>query len=81
MLSMEVIFMDNKLLTQLRILKLTDSKPNFSELSRQYGIDRRTIKKYYDGYSGKPAHHNKPSKLDKYKQLIKISDKKTKQVI
>lgn len=51
MLSMEVIFMDNKLLTQLRILKLTDSKPNFSELSRQYGIDRHTIKNYYNGYT------------------------------
>ena len=63
--------MDNKLLTQLRILKLTDSKPNFSELSRQYGIDRRTIKKYYDGYTGKPTHHDKPSKLDDYKELIR----------
>ncbi len=63
--------MDNKLLTQLRILKLTDSKPNFSELSRQYGVDRRTIKKYYDGYTGKPTHHDKPSKLDNYKELIR----------
>ena len=71
MLPMEVIFMDNKLLTQLRILKLTDSKPNFSELSRQYGVDRRTIKKYYDGYTGKPTHHDKPSKLDNYKELIR----------
>lgn len=71
MLPMEVIFMDNKLLTQLRILKLTDSKPNFSELSRQYGVDRRTIKKYYDGYTGKPTHHDKPSKLDDYKELIR----------
>jgi len=42
---MEVLTMDNKLLTQLRILKMTDSKPNFSELSRIYNIDRRTITK------------------------------------
>lgn len=70
-LSMEVLFMDKALLTQLRILKLSDLKPNFSELGRMYDIDRRTIKKYYDGYEGKPAHHNKPSKLDKYEPLIK----------
>ena len=24
-------------------------KPNFSELARQFGIDRRTAKKYYEG--------------------------------
>ena len=67
---MEVLTMDNKLLTQLRILKMTDSKPNFSELSRIYNIDRRTIKKYYDGYEGKSSSRNKPSKLDKYEILI-----------
>lgn len=41
-------------ITQLNILKLFNMKPNFSELSRIYGYDRRTIKKYYEGYSGKP---------------------------
>ena len=58
------------LITQLKILKLSKIKPNFSKLAREYEIDRRTIKKYYDGYEGKPAHHNKASKLDKHKQLI-----------
>ena len=62
--------MNTKLLTQLKILKLSDSKPNFSELARIYDVDRRTVKKYYDGYEGKPKHHNKPSRLDKYKDLI-----------
>lgn len=46
--------MDNMLLTQLKIFKLTNLKPNYSELARQYGVDRRTVKKYYDGYEGKP---------------------------
>ena len=69
-LFMEVNSMNDKLLTQLRILKMTDSKPNFSELSRLYDIDRRTIKKYYDGYAGKPVTRNKPSKLDNYYNLI-----------
>ena len=68
---MELLPMDIALITQLKILKLSDTKPNFSELSRIYGIDRRTIKKYYDGYEGKPEHHNKPSTLDKHKDLIK----------
>lgn len=45
-------------------------KPNFSDLARQYGFDRRTVKKYYEGYDGKPKTRNKTSKLDKYKDEI-----------
>ena len=63
--------MDKGLITQLHILRLSDIKPNFSELARQYDIDRRTVKKYYDGYEGKPKHHNKPSRLDEHYELIK----------
>lgn len=62
--------MDATLKTQLRILKLSDIKPNFSELARQYDVDRRTVTKYYNGYEGKPRHHDKPSKLDVYKDVI-----------
>lgn len=62
--------MNNKLLTQLKILKLMDTKPNFSELARIYSVDRRTIKKYYDGYEGKPKHHKKFCRLDLYQDLI-----------
>lgn len=46
-------------------------KPNFSELQRLYGFDRRTIKKYYEGYEGKPKNHNKSSKLDPHYNTIK----------
>ena len=63
--------MDSRLLTQLRILKLSGEKPNFSKLGREYGIDRRTVKRYYDGYAGKPATRNKPSKLDQYETVIR----------
>ena len=63
--------MDATLITQLKILKMSDSKPNFSELARMYDMDRRTVKKYYDGYSGKPAHHAKPSRLDIHEDLIR----------
>ena len=63
--------MDAALITQLNILKMNESKPNFSELARIYDVDRRTVKKYYDGYSGKPAKHNKTSKLDEHETLIR----------
>ena len=51
--------MKEALKTQLKILKLSNIKPNYSELARQYDLDRRTVKKYYDGYEGKPAHRDK----------------------
>ena len=63
--------MDEALLTQLKILKLSGSKPNFSELARMYGYNRKTIKRYYDGYEGKPKHRNKSSVLDEHYELIK----------
>lgn len=55
---------------QLNIINIMDLKPNYSELGRKYGIDRRTVKKYYEGYEGKPTNRNKPSKLDEYKEEI-----------
>ena len=61
---------EEKLKTQLRIIEIMDLKPNFSELARKYGFDRRTVKKYYEGYEGKPQTRDKPSKLDKYKDEI-----------
>lgn len=62
--------MDLKLITQLKICRLSGTKPNFADLGRRYDVDWRTVKKYYDGYEGKPKHHLKPSKLDKHLQLI-----------
>jgi transposase len=62
--------MNEALKIQLKILKLSKVKPNFSELARQYNLDRKTVKKYYDGYEGKPTHRNKRSKLDQYQKLI-----------
>lgn len=63
--------MKETIITQLRILKMSGIKPNFSELARQYDMDRRTVKKYYDGYEGKPKHRRKSSKLDKHYEIIK----------
>ena len=40
----EVINVNTALSIQLRILGLNGIKPNFSELARMYGLDRRTVK-------------------------------------
>lgn len=62
--------MEAALVTQLNILKLLGMKPNYSELARYYSKDRRTVKKYYEGYEGKPKTRNKASMLDQYYDLI-----------
>lgn len=54
----------------LRIMDTLGIKPNYSELSRKYGVDRRTIKKYHLGYTGKPKNKNKKSVLDKHSEEI-----------
>ena len=46
-------------------------KPNYTYLGRKYNLDPRTIKKYFNGYEGKPSHRNKPSKLEEYDEIIK----------
>lgn len=56
---------------QLEIMKTLSIKPNFSELERTYGINRHTIKKYYDGYEGSSHIRNKASKIDPYYEEIK----------
>ena len=52
-------------------MKTLNIKPNYSALSRKYGMDRRTVKKYHEGYEGKSKTRNKGSILDKYKDEIK----------
>ena len=60
-----------KLIAQLRILKEMNLKPNYSALAREYGCDRRTVKKYHNGYEGKSKSRNRASKLDNLKNEIK----------
>lgn len=47
-------------------MKTLNIKPNYSELSRIYKVDRRTIEKYNNGYSKSEIKRNRKSKLDKY---------------
>ena len=60
-----------KLKQELSIMKTLNIKPNYSELSKIYKLDRRTIKKYNNGYSKSEVKRNRKSKLDKYYDEIK----------
>lgn len=62
----------NKLKQELMIMKTNNIKPNYSELARLHKCDRRTVKKYDNGYEGKPVNRDKESRLDKYKEDIKL---------
>lgn len=67
--------MDKKKESDLRkefvVLKTYEVKPNFAFLGKKYKLDWRTIKKYYEGYEGKPSSRDKQSKLDKHYEIIK----------
>lgn len=52
-------------------MKTLNIKQNYSELSRKYKIDRRTIKKYNNGYANEKAQRVRKSKLDFLKDEIK----------
>ncbi len=58
---------------ELQCWKMMGSRPNFSELSRTFNIDRRVLKKYYEHPEllNAPRKSNKKSKLDKHFELIK----------
>lgn len=61
-----------KLLRELSILKIMKIKPNYSELARIHKMSRDTIRKYDNGYAGKPKIKPKTSVLDKYKDEIAV---------
>ena len=60
-----------KIKQELLIMKTLNIKPNYSELSRIYKIDRRTIKKYNNGYCRENIKIIRKSKLDNLKSEIK----------
>ena len=67
--------MKNNLKGELAVMDSLDIKPNYVALGRKYGMDWQTVKKYHNGYEGRPDKRNKGSKLDEYRNEIK--DKKT----
>lgn len=60
----------NMLKADLTVLDKLDIKPNFADLARKYKMDYRTVKKYYEGYEGKPKNRKAKSKLDPYASII-----------
>ncbi|MDD4406864.1 MAG: IS21 family transposase, partial [Bacilli bacterium] len=56
----------------LAIMKQVDIRPNYKALADKHGLDQRTVKKYDKGYEGKSKIRNKKSRLDKYKEEIKL---------
>jgi len=56
---------------QMTIMKELGIKPNFTQLSKEMGVDWRTAKKYYEGYDPKKVTRNKTSKLDVFQEDIR----------
>ena len=64
-------YMKNNFKGELAVMDSLDIKPNYVALGRKYGMDWRTVKKYHNGYEGRPDKRNKGSKLDEYRNEIK----------
>ena len=62
--------MNKNLRGELTIMDVLNIKPNYAALGRMYRMDPRTVKKYHNGYKGKPATREKGSMLDQYKPEI-----------
>ena len=61
----------NEIRKKILILETLEIKPNYSELSRKYKLDRRTIKKYKDGYFKNKEIKNRKSVLESLKEEIR----------
>lgn len=70
-INTEIEIKSVKDLGKLKILVEVNNldKPNFSELARTLGVDRRTAKKYYEG-NIKKNRKQKKSKIDGYHDII-----------
>lgn len=62
--------MQSNLQGELAIMDNLGIKPNYAALGRKYDMDWRTVKKYQEGYKGKPKNRNKSSKLDSFRNEI-----------
>lgn len=51
------------------IMETNDLRPNFTRIAKMLDVDRRTVKKYYDGYKKKEARKRK-SKIDSFRPII-----------
>lgn len=56
----------------VQIYILSDIKPNFTHLARQFKCDSRTVKRYYENNlpKNKAAPKKRPNKLDLFRSII-----------
>jgi len=69
-------------LSKLKVIMEANNldKPNFSKIAKELGVDRRTVKRYYEGKYKEPRKQKK-SKIDEYKSVIdKLLFNDTKQI-
>ena len=81
-ISTEIILKSVQDLHKLKILIEVNNldKPNFSAIARELGVDRRTVKKYYDG-NIKKDRKPKKSKIDDFYYIIStLLSAETKQI-
>ena len=70
--------MEVNIFGELTLMKQFNIKPNYSDLSRRYGLDRHTIKKYYEeGGKIVKERKRKTSKYDVFESEIVVLLKKT----
>ena len=58
---------------ELAIMDSMNLKSNYTVPGRKYRMDYRTVKKYHNGYEGRPKTRNKGRKLDYFR--AEIADK------
>ena len=70
-INTEINIKTTKDLPKLKIMIEVNNldKPNFSAIARELGVDRRTVKKYYDGNINK-TRKPKKSKIDDFYDII-----------
>ena len=70
-INTEIFLRSVKDLNKLKFLVEVNNldRPNFSAIARELGVDRRTVKKYYDG-DIKKVRKSKKSKIDDFYDII-----------
>lgn len=64
--------MERNLIGEMNMMKESGAKPNFTDIARRYGVDRRTVARYWNGGGPQPAdaREGHPSGFDRYRAEI-----------
>jgi transposase len=55
---------------EVSLFKMDGIKPNYSEISRRFDCDPRTVKRYYQGGKKERMKQTNPNKLEDYKDFF-----------